>query len=601
MKSDFKIHYHSAPPMADTGYGVHTKNLVGRMKDDFETIIHSVGGWEGMGIDWNGVQVYPSGAGKHGEESIPYWFGETDSDVVFSHHDHWSMADTLSGIQQSGIPMILYTILDHDLPGKRAPEAVVRANEHAYKTIVMSEWAEDRLRRSRIDQNQVHQIPHGVNTTKYAPVTNRIPEEELKRDLGIPEDAFLFGMVAANYGPRKNIPNHMEAFRRFIDRYDADDAYLYIHTHPLMSGGYNLHEVRDALNLDAERVIFPDSHKIYHGIDDLTVVQLYNTFDVHMNVSQSESWGLTITEAMSCGTPVIGANNSAQTEQFGVPFDTYVEADEGYRKTPNGLLVHRGNEMWTQNATARRFTASVNDLVEAMAYYYLHRDKIVEHGENAREWVVNNYSWDTLYEEQWKPFFESVADDIGGEAYNHYYFKRRDAETHSQAFGAEAAEISLEARGETILDVGAGTGTLAEYLMDTGFEVTCIEKAEAGVRYITEQKDRDIEVYQGDILDLQFKDDSFDTVVTQHVLEHVEPDGKALSELYRVAKEKVVCIVPGTGTVGEDMDSTEVRRYNEDELERLNDEFEILTGREMEYEPLWVNQDTKHWKVTIEV
>lgn len=585
--------------MADTGYGVHTKNLVGRLKDDYEVIVHSVGGWEGMGIDWQGVEIYPSGAGKHGEESIPYWFQQTDSDVVFSHHDHWSMTNTLRGIQNSGIPMVLYTILDHDIPGEIAPESVVRANENAFRTIVMSEWAEDRIHRSRIPDSQVRQIPHGVNTRKYAPVTNKIPPKDLKKDLGIPEDSFLFGMVAANYGPRKNIPQQMQAFKEFIDENDADDAYMYVHSHPKMSGGFDLHQVRDALDLSPDRCIFPDSHKIYHGIDDLTIVQLYNTYDVHMNVTQSESWGLTVTEAMSCGTPVIGANNSAMTEQFGVPFDTYVDSEEQFRETPNGLLVHRGTEIWTQNATARRYTARVDDIKRAMEHYYYHQDKIKKHGENARDWVVENYRWDKLYNEKWLPLFREIEEELGGSDYNKYYFKRREAETNSAAFGNEANEILMEARGDSILDVGAGTGTLSEFLMDHGFDVTAVEYAEAGVEFIKD-KEADIEIYQGNATDLQFKDNSFDTTVSQHVLEHIEADAKALSELYRVAKERVVCIVPGKGSPGDELDSTEVRRYNKDELERLSEEFNILTGQDMNYEEFRVTQDSKHWKITID-
>lgn len=598
-KSDFTIHYHSAPPMADTGYGVHTKNLVGRLRKDKDVFIHSVGGWEGMGIDWQGVQVYPSGAGKHGEESIPYWFKENDADVVFSHHDHWAMSDTLNGIGASGIPLVLYTILDHTLPNGDPPDSVVQANENAYKTVVMSEWAENSLKRSRIPDEQITQIPHAVNTTKYAPVTQRISQAELKRDMGIPEDAFLFGMVAANYGPRKNIPQHMEAFRRFKDKYDADDAYLYIHTHPTMSGGFNLYQVREALGLSDEEVMFPDPHKIYHGIDDLTIVQLLNTFDVHMNVTQSESWGMTVTEAMSCGTPVIGANNSAMTEQFDVPYDTFVTSEEQFRETPNGLLVHRGNELWTQNATACRYTAAVDDMVEAMGFYYENPTKIVDHGHAARNYVEENYAWEDVYEEQWKPLFDEIEEELGGTKYNKFYFERRDKETNSQAFMAEAQELLMEARGESVLDVGAGSGTLSAFFQEHEFDVTAVEYAEAGVQYIKE-REQDIEVYQGDITSIQFKDESYDTAVSQHVLEHVEADAQALSELYRVAREKVACIVPGKGTPGEGLDSTEVRRYDDRELDRLAEEFSSLTGADMEYRSLKVGQGTKHWLITVD-
>ena len=41
---------------------------------------------------------------------------------------------------------------------------------------------------------------------------------------------------------------------------------------------------------------------------------------------------------------------------------------------------------------------------------------------------------------------------------------------------------------------------------------------------------------KADILDLPFEDDTFDIVFCNHVLEHIEDDSKAISELYRVMK-----------------------------------------------------------------
>lgn len=42
---------------------------------------------------------------------------------------------------------------------------------------------------------------------------------------------------------------------------------------------------------------------------------------------------------------------------------------------------------------------------------------------------------------------------------------------------------------------------------------------------------------KADILDLPFDDESFDIVICNHVLEHIEDDRKAMSELYRVMKK----------------------------------------------------------------
>lgn len=41
---------------------------------------------------------------------------------------------------------------------------------------------------------------------------------------------------------------------------------------------------------------------------------------------------------------------------------------------------------------------------------------------------------------------------------------------------------------------------------------------------------------KADILDLPFKDEEFDVVICNHVLEHIQEDGKAMSELFRVMK-----------------------------------------------------------------
>ncbi len=61
-------------------------------------------------------------------------------------------------------------------------------------------------------------------------------------------------------------------------------------------------------------------------------------------------------------------------------------------------------------------------------------------------------------------------------------------------------------------------------------------RAMKNLDYTTCDLDSPIADVKADIQDLPFEDNSFDVIFCNHVLEHVEDDQKALSELYRVMK-----------------------------------------------------------------
>ncbi|MCO6565369.1 MAG: class I SAM-dependent methyltransferase [Apibacter sp.] len=56
------------------------------------------------------------------------------------------------------------------------------------------------------------------------------------------------------------------------------------------------------------------------------------------------------------------------------------------------------------------------------------------------------------------------------------------------------------------------------------------------LEYITADLYSPIVDVKADILDLPFKDNEFDVIFCNHVLEHIEDDAKAMSELYRVMR-----------------------------------------------------------------
>ena len=91
-----------------------------------------------------------------------------------------------------------------------------------------------------------------------------------------------------------------------------------------------------------------------------------------------------------------------------------------------------------------------------------------------------------------------------------------------------------------ILNIGAATGRSSELLMQLGdvtsveFDTDCYEFSRDFVK---------IPIVQGSILDLAFSDDTFDLVCAFDVIEHVEDDTLAVSEMRRVCKPGgVMCV-----------------------------------------------------------
>lgn len=121
---------------------------------------------------------------------------------------------------------------------------------------------------------------------------------------------------------------------------------------------------------------------------------------------------------------------------------------------------------------------------------------------------------------------------------NHYWFSvpimRKRIET--------IVELCQPA-GKKIIEVGCNEGFVSKALLENGAEiVTPVDYSDEMV-----QKAKEIfglDVVKADINKLPFADQSFDIALGCEVLEHIYNPFKGLSELFRVAREKVVVTVP---------------------------------------------------------
>lgn len=97
--------------------------------------------------------------------------------------------------------------------------------------------------------------------------------------------------------------------------------------------------------------------------------------------------------------------------------------------------------------------------------------------------------------------------------------------------------------GKTIVEVGCNEGFVSKALIENAAaSVTPVDYDDAMI-----QKSKELfglNVTKGNIMSLPFEDQSFDIALGCEVLEHISNPFKGLSELFRVAREKVIITVP---------------------------------------------------------
>lgn len=121
------------------------------------------------------------------------------------------------------------------------------------------------------------------------------------------------------------------------------------------------------------------------------------------------------------------------------------------------------------------------------------------------------------------------------------------AECYDESLPAHVVEHYLTKRARFVaancapgtgLDVGCGTGVLAQRLVAMGFEMTGVDPSEGMLEVMRARSDL-VTAVHGSATDLPFASDSFDLVMTVAVMHHIADPGDirtALAEMVRVVK-----------------------------------------------------------------
>jgi glycosyltransferase involved in cell wall biosynthesis len=304
-----KILWHSNAPHSPTGYGQQTALFAPEIAKHYDMAISAFYGLEGAPIIWNDIPVLPGMGGQFGDEWLlrhakNFFGGDPKDGLVVTLMDVW----VLDAKWMREMNCACWVPVDHE---PAPPKVVDFFVESGAIPIAMSRFGQRML--GRLDPLYV---PHGVDCTKYQPYDRAAVREMV----GVPKDAFLVGMVAANKGrpSRKGFVQGFQAFAKFAETHD--NALLYLHTmmNPGLAGGEDLAGLLDALGVPQEKVLIADQYRVlFDPYASESMAKIYSTMDVLLNPSMGEGFGVPQLEAQACGVPVICTDFSAMPEVVG--------------------------------------------------------------------------------------------------------------------------------------------------------------------------------------------------------------------------------------------------------------------------------------------
>lgn len=134
--------------------------------------------------------------------------------------------------------------------------------------------------------------------------------------------------------------------------------------------------------------------------------------------------------------------------------------------------------------------------------------------------------------------------NVTGNYYDKYETRNPIARVLMGRFLATLATLYRDIDADTVLEVGCGEGKLADHLLRAGRRPTRFVATDISLARRAPTLDPLLEFQEASAYELPFADASFDLVVCCEVMEHLSDPARALQEIARVARRRVLLSTP---------------------------------------------------------
>jgi glycosyltransferase involved in cell wall biosynthesis len=246
-------------------------------------------------------------------------------------------------------------------------------------------------------------VPHGLNHNTFKPLVNTNPLYKKMLEHYKTKNDVDFLVFWNNRNIRRKQPGDLIlAFKHFVDQLPAEQQQrvaLLMHTQPVDDNGTDLIAVKNVIAPNC-KIMFSEA-KVTS--DELNA--MYNIADVVVNIGSNEGWGLSSTEAILSGTPIINNVTGGLQDQCGfedengewIRFDGEFATNHTGKYKKHGTWVkpvfpsNRSLQGSPQTPYIFDDRAQFEDISDAIMYWYsMTEENRAACGFEGRTWALSN-------------------------------------------------------------------------------------------------------------------------------------------------------------------------------------------------------------------